>query len=229
MSDDNSSIDHTESQKGIIEPPPKGSKMSRKLSLGTHLGPGHIRQKHESGGTIESLGAIDEEQRVHMLDDEDEGYIYTAETIRRQFASTQTPDDTDANDSSDQDEDVIPTGHGKPRRVTDSVYVDDDNYLADRTQQNGDVPPVPALGLSPMYAGALNPSTNPTYATMNTSQLSLASVLSGRDQFALAKVDDFFTDSDGKYFKRFQVALSKLDPKTSKAQLCIDEFLIKSE
>jgi len=227
MSDDNSSIDHTDSQKGIIEPPPKGSKMSRKLSLGTRLGPGHIRQKHESGGTIESLGAIDEEQRIHMLDDDDEGYIYTAETIRRQFASTQTGDDTDANDSSDHDDDV-PTGHGKPRRVTDSVYVDDENYFANRTpQQNGDVPPVP--GLSPMYAGALNPSTNPTYAAMNTSHLSLASVLSGRDEFALAKVDDFFTDSDGKYFKRFQAALAKLDPKTSKSQLCIDQFLIKSE
>ena len=233
MSDDNSSIDQMEVRKDVIEPPPKGSKLSRKLSLGTRLGPGHLRKKHESGETLDSLGAIDEEQRVHIYDEDDGEYIYTAEAIRRQFGSTLdagSGDDINGNESSDQDDDLGPTEHGKPRRVTDSVYVEEDNHLVNRTRpQNSDALPISGQGGTPTYAGALNPSNNPTYAVMNTSHLSLASVLSGRDEFALAKVDDFFTDADGKYLKRFQDALTKLDPKTSKNQLCIEEFIIKSE
>ena len=232
-SDDNCSIDHTESRRDTIEPPPKGSKLSRKLSLGTRLGPGHIRRKHGSAETIESLVTVDEGQRIHMSDDDDEQYIYTVEAIRRQFVSAQdagTGYDTDGNDSSDQDDNTSPAEHEKPRRLTDSIYLDEENYLASRIRrQSEDIPPLPMAGLTPTYANLLNPSISPAYAAINSSHLSLASVLSGRDEFALAKVDDFFTDSDGKYFKRFQDALSKIDPKTSKAQLCIEEFLVKSE
>jgi len=228
ISDDNSSIDQTELRKGVIEPPPKGSKLSRKLSLGTRLGPGHLRQKHESGGTLESLSAIDEEQRVHVSDEDEEDYIYTAEAIRRQFVSTQDArngEEIDGNDSSDQDDDHNLSG--KPRRITDSVYVDEENYLVNKIRAlNSDIVRTPTQHT---YVGALNPSTNPTYAYMNTSHLSLASVLSGREEFALARVDDFFTDADGKYLKRYQDTLAKIDTKNSKTQLCIEEFLIKSE
>jgi alpha-1,3-glucan synthase len=54
-------------------------------------------------------------------------------------------------------------------------------------------------------------------------------VLSGKDYFALSNVEDLFTDSDGKYFKQFSTGLHKMDPKTSKDELCIGEFINRSE
>ena len=79
------------------------------------------------------------------------------------------------------------------------------------------------------YAGGLNRPVTPPPFRPEGSHLSLASVLSGRDDFALSKVEDMFTDADGKYFNHFSAELHKIDPKRSKDVLCIEEFIMKSE
>lgn len=72
-------------------------------------------------------------------------------------------------------------------------------------------------------------------AHSNASALSMASVVSvdsivqGRRDFKLQQVDAFFTDQDGQYYQAFEQKLNKLNAKNSTSQLCIEEYLMKSE
>lgn len=69
----------------------------------------------------------------------------------------------------------------------------------------------------------------------NGSRMSVASVVSvdsivqGRKDFKLQQVDAFFTDQDGQYYNTFESRLEKLNSKNSTSQLCIEEYLMKSE
>ncbi|PKX89275.1 alpha-1,3-glucan synthase Ags1 [Aspergillus novofumigatus IBT 16806] len=47
--------------------------------------------------------------------------------------------------------------------------------------------------------------------------------------FKLQKVDPFFTDSHGDYARLFEKSLENLNAANSESQLCIEEFLVKSE
>ncbi|KAK0729653.1 hypothetical protein B0H67DRAFT_559297 [Lasiosphaeris hirsuta] len=61
------------------------------------------------------------------------------------------------------------------------------------------------------------------------SSISIGSVTKGRTNFALQKVDPFFTDADGEYTEEFKKKLSQLDPKNSETELCIEQHLVRSE
>ena len=63
----------------------------------------------------------------------------------------------------------------------------------------------------------------------NQSMLSLNSVVGDKKDFKLQKVDPFFTDSTGEYYKAFEERLKTLDGKTSEGPLCIEDYLVKSE
>ncbi|KAK4155658.1 family 5 putative glycoside hydrolase family 13/Glycosyltransferase [Chaetomidium leptoderma] len=61
------------------------------------------------------------------------------------------------------------------------------------------------------------------------SGISITSVTKGRKDFALQKVDPFFTDADGEYTDEFKRMLTQLDTKTSETDLCIEQYLVRSE
>jgi len=61
------------------------------------------------------------------------------------------------------------------------------------------------------------------------SMLSLNSVVGDKKDFKLQKVDPFFTDSTGEYYKAFEERLKALDGKSSEGPLCIEDYLVKSE
>lgn len=61
------------------------------------------------------------------------------------------------------------------------------------------------------------------------SGVSITSVTKGRKDFALQKVDPFFTDADGEYTDEFKKMLTQLDSKTSETDLCIEQYLVRSE
>ncbi|KAI4100361.1 MAG: hypothetical protein LQ339_005534 [Xanthoria mediterranea] len=61
------------------------------------------------------------------------------------------------------------------------------------------------------------------------SMLSVDSVVGDKKDFQLQKVDPFFTDSNGEYYKAFDDKLKDLDAKTSEGSLCIEDYLVKSE
>jgi alpha-1,3-glucan synthase len=63
----------------------------------------------------------------------------------------------------------------------------------------------------------------------STSVLSLEGVTGNRKDYSLQKVDPTFNDTNGKYYSAFEEMLHKLDGKTSESDLCIEEYLVKSE
>lgn len=82
--------------------------------------------------------------------------------------------------------------------------------------------------------GELGPSGNRSQLGIHNlgssvSVVSVDSVVGGRKDFKLQKVDPFFTDSDGKFMAAFEKKLDKLSAKNTISQLCIEEYLIDSE
>ncbi|KAJ9131638.1 Cell wall alpha-1,3-glucan synthase mok13 [Pleurostoma richardsiae] len=67
------------------------------------------------------------------------------------------------------------------------------------------------------------------YSNRNSSRLSVIDVVGDRTDYKLQKVDPFFTDSTGEYYKTFESRLAGLTAKNSDTDLCIEEFLTKSE
>jgi alpha-1,3-glucan synthase len=82
--------------------------------------------------------------------------------------------------------------------------------------------------IAPSIAGLPQPGFHRRRAS-NASNLSLGSVINGRTDFALQKVDPFFTDEDGNCTRAFKKKLEGLGPKNSETELCIEDYLVKSE
>lgn len=202
------------------------SGLSRSLSLGVRSGPGH-RSRRGRRDPIE--GGVEE------ADDENEH-------------SDSSPHGDDSNDEransvfGDDDDDeytLTPAQVEQERR-------------AQAAQQSGFGMSSPArrmsqdsmhgrLRMPPMSPGS--PGTPPAadqlllpprpFAESNrlssASVLSLDSVVGNKKDFKLQKVDPFFTDGTGEYFNNFEQKLQNLNGSNSEADLCIEEFLIKSE
>ncbi|KAK7739053.1 Cell wall alpha-1,3-glucan synthase ags1 [Cytospora paraplurivora] len=63
----------------------------------------------------------------------------------------------------------------------------------------------------------------------NSSRLSVLDVVGDRTDYKLQKVDPFFNDSTGEYYREFDKKLDGLTAKNSEDDLCIEEYLTKSE
>jgi alpha-1,3-glucan synthase len=63
----------------------------------------------------------------------------------------------------------------------------------------------------------------------NLSLLSVDNIIREDRTFSLQKVNPFFTDSSGRYAQIFEKRLRHLNGKNSEDQLCIEQFLSKSE
>jgi len=63
----------------------------------------------------------------------------------------------------------------------------------------------------------------------NSSTLSLASVVGERKDYCLQRVNANFTDADGSASKAFGQDLARIDGKSGKVDLCIEEYLMKWE
>ncbi|KKY35779.1 putative glycosyltransferase family 5 protein [Diaporthe ampelina] len=63
----------------------------------------------------------------------------------------------------------------------------------------------------------------------NSSRLSVIDVVGERTDYKLQKVDPFFNDSTGEYYRDFEQKLAGLSVKNSENELCIEDYLTKSE
>lgn len=63
----------------------------------------------------------------------------------------------------------------------------------------------------------------------NSSLLSVVEVVGNRTDYKLQKVDPFFNDSTGEYYRAFEKKLAALTAKNSENDLCIEEYLVESE
>jgi alpha-1,3-glucan synthase len=213
----------------IIEPPRTGSILSRSLSLGSRLGPGHTRGDRQSTSTIELLDEHDEEQ-YYMNPDE----LEELENTARSGVGSEAEDDNErsSEESDDTASDADSVFESNLQRESVSYTHQLRRYPLYPYNSSGDAYPEsgPAAQSNEDYEMVV--TSRPITPNLNdfaSSQLSLASVTAGRDDFALSNVEDHFTDADGKYFKRFSSELCDLDSKTSKDDLCIREYIVRSE
>ena len=77
-------------------------------------------------------------------------------------------------------------------------------------------------------SGAANLGSS-LYQTNAESLLSLPAVTGGKDDYKLQHVSPFFTDPKKEFTAIFEEKLGKLNGKTSEDQLCIEDYLVKSE
>ncbi|KAK4501124.1 hypothetical protein PRZ48_006930 [Zasmidium cellare] len=125
------------------------------------------------------------------------------------------------------------------RESTSSMVAD--NRAVIRLAPNGeDVPSLPPTTLNfpepPSTARWVSGAPPPSPRDFNRSSrqqkdLSVAVVVGDETapSFGLQKVDPFFTDSNGVYFKAFEKRLEKLNGKNSENTNCIETYLMKSE
>lgn len=109
---------------------------------------------------------------------------------------------------------------------------DNDSIMSDTTT----LAPPRFLGEGEYFApdrslgGRHNFTAHNNGSTMSfASVVSVDSIVQGRKDFKLQQVDAFFTDQDGQYYQAFEQKLSKLSAKNSTSQLCIEDYLMKSE
>ena len=112
-------------------------------------------------------------------------------------------------------------------------------HVAAETSGILSIPPSPNLSRNPSQRaspgvedGLLTPTARfvPQETSFsNASMLSFSSIVGDKKDFKLQKVDPFFTDSTGEYFKAFEQRLQNLGGKNSESSLCIEEYLVKSE
>lgn len=72
-------------------------------------------------------------------------------------------------------------------------------------------------------------SNEPGNRLSSASVLSVDSVIGEKKDYKLQKVDPFFTDSTGEYYRVFDKRLENLNGHNSESQLCIEEYLKDSE
>ena len=88
-------------------------------------------------------------------------------------------------------------------------------------------PDTPDTALSDTWL--LEPRPSALTSHFNVSLLSLNDVKGEHADYKLQQVSPFFTDPKKEYYSTFEDKLKSLDGKTSEDQLCIEEYLVKSE
>ncbi len=83
--------------------------------------------------------------------------------------------------------------------------------------------------LSPVPSGRNTPTSERQEITRSDTPLSVHSVAGEKKAFSLQRVDPFFTDSTETYYRAFQKRLETVNSKSAEDQLCIEEYLVKSE
>ncbi|KAL4758187.1 alpha-1,3-glucan synthase Ags1 [Aspergillus foveolatus] len=189
--------------------PRESSGLQRSLSLGVRSGPGHRgrARKQKPGadnipeGNEDGSSSSDTESIPDYYDDE---YTLTPAQIEE----------------------------SRRAQATRSISFSPETLQPPRSPL-----PVPPMspGTPPSAEQTLLPPPKPFAAADAGNRLSSASVLSldsvvgGKKDFKLQKVDPFFTDSNGEYARNFEQQLENLNGSNSESQLCIEEFLVKSE
>ncbi|KAI9821263.1 MAG: Cell wall alpha-1,3-glucan synthase ags1 [Pycnora praestabilis] len=230
---------------GDVPPVPE---LKRTLSLGIRAGPGHVREAHKKRIKRHSGKGIPEDPTAVGMavtdaeESDDEGYDPHAEEY------TVTREQVEASRAMEQI-----ASPALPALKDNFLPPLKEDFLSPRNVSFGHSPlsrsvsfrsqmeysPDPSRPGTPVSAPseAENPLLTPPMASFargdnrfsNNSVLSLSSVVGGKKDFNLQKVDPFFTDSTGEYFKAFEKQLENLDGKTSEDKLCIEDYLVKSE
>ncbi|QDS69285.1 hypothetical protein FKW77_002461 [Venturia effusa] len=204
-----------------IEGPLSGNSLTRTLSLGVRRGPGH--RTLESGDNHPHNILEDDEYFVEH-GDQSAGGIINPDLLPIPTWPIRSP----GGDNRFSTASAMSAISFDPQRA--STFTDHPGahpspaFLRphrDGTESPGYYEPDSLVPPSPGFYQ--QPESN------RSSLLSLNLVVGEKKDFNLQKVDPFFTDSNLEYFHAFESKLGDLNGKTSEHELCIEEFLIKSE
>ena len=178
-------------------------------------------RRNRTGGMEHSLNAVGE------TDSTDFGSETAAirESSPSRNGSTSSGS-SDANRSSGEKEQRLST-NGAPRASPCTL-----NAVASTTSRTLPSAAFASPSHSPSVSGTTTPAASyKSYHPLdnNRSTLSLHLVIGEQKGFKLQEVDPSFTDPTGLYTRMFERMLFSLDSKNSENQLCIEEYLAKSE
>jgi alpha-1,3-glucan synthase len=183
---------------------PKQSGLRRQLSMGVRNGPGHVSAGQAHGDNLPSpqMGSVfadDDDDDASIMGDE---HIISEEEARSHRWNPQESRNTMVA--------PVPFPHhfgtmNSSKQSVNEIDSFDPHSLA-----------IP----SPLF------SQN---TTARSSVLSLDAIVGDKKDFKLQKVDPFFTDSTSEFYNAFESKLGGLTGKNSETELCIEEYLIKSE
>lgn len=221
---------------------PPVPKLQRNLSLGMRAGPGHLKTGERRGRNVLSksrnrsdadanwIASIDEDDGQYVIPSyyADEEYTLSEEKARELQQRHRLSQRNTSRPLTPLNQDFLP-----PRNLVSFGI----NHDINPTIRSPDLASSPSTPLSPPLNASANDALLPPNAAFSRAQrrisggsmLSLDSVVGDKKDFKLQKVDPFFTDSTGEFYKAFDDKLKDLDGKTSEGQLCIEDYLVKSE
>ncbi|KAL4897915.1 hypothetical protein BDV59DRAFT_198175 [Aspergillus ambiguus] len=207
------------------DPSPGGNEkprsgLSKHLSLGVRAGPGHLVRRGRR-------------------------------RLRRSYIGNDESGTNSMTEESGSDDDVVPSYYGDEEYTLTPEQIEEGRRAAAiQRESQGQSPAgeyfnrrhssqgslqraVTSAANSDLEEGAPQP-TRPGYAQPGnrlscSSALSVDSIIGEKKDYKLQKVDPFFTDSNGEYYKVFERKLEALNGSNSENQLCIEEYLVKSE
>ncbi|KAJ5493285.1 Cell wall alpha-1-3-glucan synthase ags1 [Penicillium diatomitis] len=195
------------------------SGLSRSLSLGVRSGPGHRARARRHGQTESDIPESGDSSGAEESDDED----FRTHSVYGEDEYTLTPAQLEESRRAQANSKEV-VSYSSPlssprRRPSDESLRPQFTHTP---ASPGTPPPSDSLLLPPRPLGD-------SHRYSNASVLSLDSVVGGKKDFKLQKVDPFFTDGTGEYYHNFEQKLQALNGSNSENQLCIEEFLVKSE
>ncbi|KAI2910628.1 CAZyme family GH13 [Aspergillus niger] len=194
------------------------SGLQRQLSLGVRSGPGHQERRGRRGRQRDSIPEHEDTAGAMTDVEEDHEDIGDQQDADDEYTLTPAQVEEGRRLQAVQQQGVgMPTSPGVRRYSQDSLHP------RQLPSSPGLVPPPTQSLLPPPRLGDAGSRLS------SASVLSLDSVVGTKTDFKLQKVDPFFTDSTGEYYKAFDKRLVGLNGSNSESQLCIEEYLIKSE
>jgi alpha-1,3-glucan synthase len=248
VSSERRSMDLPESaleQVGLMDAPEEQSRsLGRTLSLGVRTGPGHRRSFVSDVDSDDLMPGIDEFED-NDLDLEGEGeFRLTLEQAEASLRSEPTnravrqPGRNHTRGGNILPRMPLPSQSPNRGRTSSRSSVIPGPLMLSQNRGRSSTPHSSPSG-SPDFRGRMRrrleggspipspPTTPPGFRS--TSVLSLAEVTGSRKDYSLQKVDPTFNDTNGKYYGAFEEMILNLDGKNSEGDLCIEEYLIKSE
>lgn len=203
------------------------SGLSRQLSLGVRAGPGHLAERRGRRRTRKgNLPEVDEHIGVAVTDAEDDSDDDMIPSYYGEDEYTLTPEQAEAGRRMD-------ASHGGAHGLSplNRDFLNPRNSSFSSNQSRGGIPPgSPGTpGADDNLLSPVRPFAEPGNRLSSASVLSVDSVVGDKKDFKLQKVDPFFTDSTGEYYRAFEKRLEELSGANSESQLCIEEYLVKSE
>ncbi|KAL2820139.1 hypothetical protein BDW59DRAFT_150966 [Aspergillus cavernicola] len=197
----------------------KPSGLQRSLSLGVRSGPGHVSRRNRGRQTTENIAEGDENASAQS--DGEDGSDTDSVLSYYEEEYTLTPAQIEESRRAQAAQRPGARVVSSPRRNSqDSLHP----YRSMMPPMSPGTPPTADQTLLPPPTFS-EPGTRLSTASV----LSLDTVVGNKKDFKLQKVDPFFTDSNGEYYKNFEKQLDGLNGSNSESQLCIEEFLVKSE